>query len=173
MREDRGDKMNASILRKIKGSFLLFIWLLLVQVISSLLTMIVTMILGIFNLVGPTPLWQWILNGVLIWLLWFFAGWIMPRTDQLKPDLVAIVLAIWTLMTSLLRNISLYFLPQQFFGTMLREILQALYFDSNVRFDSYWDLPIGCFLLSITLGVGLLLSRKHPKATQVPGRENA
>ena len=153
--------MKVRVLREFKSFFLLFLWLLLLQIISSLLTVVGTMIFGIFNLVGPTPLWQWILNGVLTCLLWFLAGWFMPYVDQLKPGGAVTVLTIWTVLTSFMRGVYLLFLPQQFCGTMLREILQAFHYDSGVRLDEYWDLPIGCFLLSIVLGTGLLLRRKH------------
>jgi hypothetical protein len=172
--------MKASILRELKGSLLLLLWLLPVQFLSAMLTglgsvlaAVGAIIFGVFHLVGSTPLWQWILGGVLVCLLWFLAGWFMPCADQLRPGGAAVVLTIWTVLTSFMHAVYLLFLPQELCGGMIMQILQALYYDSGAWLDQYWDLPIGCFMLSAALGVGLILRRKHAKASHKTSGENA
>lgn len=165
--------MKTGVLQGLKHSLLLFLWLLLLQFISSLLTVVVTVIFGVFHLMGPTPLWEQILHGVLTCLLWFYAGWFMPCADQLRPGGTVAVLTIWTVLTSFMQGVYLLFLPQQFCGGMLRQIFLFFQPNSSVLLDYYWGFPIGCILLSVALGVGLLLRRKHPKASHKTRGENA
>jgi hypothetical protein len=67
-----------------------------------------------------------------------------------------------------MRNMYLFLLPQRICGGMIIQIVQSLYYDSIVWLDAYWDLPIGCFLLSVALGVGLLLRRNHTGHSTMP-----
>lgn len=155
--------MKVSVNRWLKSSLLLFLWLLLVQFISSVLTGLVALIFGIIQPVG-TALWQWIINGTLTCLFWLWMGWYTPHFAQPRPVGTVAVLTMWSMLTSFMRNMYLFLLPQRICGGMIIQIVQSLYYDSIVWLDAYWDLPIGCFLLSVALGVGLLLRRNHTKA---------
>ena len=165
--------MKRSVLRGLKGSLLLLLWLLLVQFVSSLLSVVVIVILGAGHPVGPTPLWEWIIFGGLSCLFWFVMGWVITDVIQLRPAGAFAVLTIWTIVTSLMQNVYLLFLPQQTCGGMCREILQFLRNDPGVRLDDYLDLPIGCFLLSAALGAGMLFRRKHTKSIYNRSEESA
>lgn len=156
--------MKRNVLRGLRSSLLLFLWLLLVQFISSLLSIGVILILGINHPVGPTPLWVWIIDGVLICLFWLVMGMVTPDVVQLRLAGVVAMLMVWAILTSLMRNVYLLFLPQKTCGGMLRQILQFLRYNSAFLLDEYQDLPIGCFLLSVTFGVGVLLRQKRTKA---------
>ena len=156
--------MKTGVLRGLKNSLLLFLWLLLVQFFSSVLTGLVTMIFGIVHPVGSTPLWQWIINGALTCLFWLWMGWYTPHFAQPRPVGAVAVLTMWSMLTSSMRNMYLFLLSQRICGGMIIQIVQSLYYDSRVWLDAYWDLPIGCFLLSVAFVVGLLIRRNHTKA---------
>lgn len=155
--------MKLNVFRGLRSSLLLFLWLLLVQFISSLLSVGVILILGISHPVGPTPLWEWIIAGVVICLFWLVMGVVTPDVVQLRLAGVVAMLMGWAMLTSLMRNAYLLFLPQITCGGMLRQIIQFLHYNSSFLLDEYRDLPIGCFLLSVTFGAGLLLRRKRTK----------
>lgn len=161
--------MKASVLRGLKNSLLLLLWLLLVQFTSSLLSMVVILILGLSHPIGPTPLWQWIMEGVLICSFWFVMGWVAAHVVQPRPVGATAVLTIWTLLTSLMRNAYLFLLPQRTCGGMLRESLRLLCYDPSAWRGEYWDLPSGCLLLSAALGVGLLFRRKRKARNKADG----
>ena len=155
--------MKISVNRRLKSSLLLFLWLLLVQFISSVLTGLVALILGIIQPVG-TALWQWVINGALTCLFWLFMGLYTPHFAQPRPVGTVAVLTMWSILTSLLRNMHLILLPQRICGGMIIQIAHSLHYDSIAWLDAYWDLPIGCFLLPAALGVGLLLRRNQMQA---------
>ena len=155
--------MKVSVNRWLMSSLLLFLWLLLVQFISSVLTGLVALIFGIIQPVG-TALWQWIINGALTCLFWLWMGWYTPHFAQPRPVGTVAVLTMWSILTSLLRNMHLILLPQRICGGMIIQLVHSLHYDSIGWLDTYWDLPIGCFLLSAALGVGLLLRRNQMKA---------
>lgn len=115
--------MKVNVLRGLRSSLLLFLWLLLVQFISFLLSVGVILILGISHPVGPTPLWQWIIDGVLICLFWLVMGMVTPDVVQLRLAGVVAMLTVWAILTSLMRNAYLLLLPQKTCGGMLRQIL--------------------------------------------------
>ena len=151
--------MKRDVLCGVRSVLLLSLWLLLVQILSSFLSAGVILLMGISHPVGPTPLWQWILAGALICLLWLGMGVVAPDVIQLGPIGTAAVLVVWALLTAWMRNVPLLFLPQSTCGGMVRNMVQCLLPGSGLPLDKYRDLPMGCVILSATFGVGLLVRR--------------
>lgn len=161
--------MKIRILRELKSSSLLFLWLLLVQTVCALFTLVVAILAfvvmvfgGGLVLGGSTPLWEWIAYGVPICLFWLAMGRVAPHVIRPGPTGAVIVLMMWAILTSLMRNAYLLLLAQRVCGGMLEQILQSL--DYNSQFDKERALTIGCFLLPAVFGVGLLLRQKHTEA---------
>ena len=153
------------ILRELKSSLLLFLWLLLVQTVCALFILVVAILVFMFLLFGgslvlggSTPLWEWIAYGVPICLFWLAMGRFAPHA--VRPGLAGavIVLTMWAALTSLMRNMDLLLLAQSAYGGMLEKILQFL---DHSGFDKERALTIGCFLLPATFGMGLILGRKR------------
>ncbi|MDE6589601.1 MAG: hypothetical protein K2K53_04475 [Oscillospiraceae bacterium] len=154
--------MKIRILRELKSSLLLFLWLLLVQTVCALFTLVVAILAlvlmafgGSLVLGGSTPLWEWIAYSVPICLFWLAMGRFAPHV--VRPGLVGavIVLTMWAILTALMRNAYLFLLAQRVCGGMLEQILQSVNYNS--QFDKERVLTIGCFLLPATLGMGLIL----------------
>ena len=160
--------MKARILRELKSSFLLFLWLLLMQTAADLLLAVAAALglllaaLGVFPLVGRTPLWVWIALSVPVCLSWLAMGWLAPRAVRPGPAETAVVLTVWSVLASLMSSVYFLFLAQKVCGGMLEQILRSLGHDA-------WSaeklaLTAACFLLSTVLGMGLLWGRKHTAA---------
>lgn len=161
--------MKIRILRVLKSSLLLFLWLLLVQIVCALFTLVVSILVlvlmafvGTLVLGGSTPLWEWIAYGVPICLFWLLMGRFAPHVVRPGPAGAVIVLTMWAILTSLMRNAYLLLLAQRACGGMLEQILQSLGYNS--QFDKERSLTIGCFLLPAVLGIGLFLGRKRTVA---------
>lgn len=158
--------MKIKILRKLKSFLLLFLWLLLVQTVCALFTLVASILAlvlmafgGSLVLGGSTLLWEWIAYGVLICLFWLMMGQFAPRVVRPGPAGAVVVLTTWAVLTSLMRNADLLLLTQRTCGGMLEQILQSL--DHISRFDKERALTVGCFLLPATFGMGLILGRKR------------
>ena len=154
--------MKRRILRELKSSLLLFLWLLMVQTTSALFTVVIMLALeltvyGGIQLVS-TPLWEWIAYGVLIFLFWLVMGWAAPHDVRPGAAGAVIVLTMWAALTSLMRNMDLLLLAQSACGGMLEKILQFL---DHSGFDKERALTIGCFLLPAMFGMGLILGQKR------------
>lgn len=162
--------MKRNALHGLRNALLLALWLLLVQALSAILSAVVILLLGISHPVGPTPLWQWVVSGVLICLLWLGMGMAAPAFVQLHPAGTVLLLTAWALLSSWMRNAYLLFLPQSTCGGMLRNMAQSLLPDSGLLLDDYQDLPIGCFALSAAFGIGLLF-RRRPAAAAMEENE--
>lgn len=167
--------MKTRILRELKSSSLLFLWLLLVQTVCALFTLVVAILAltlmafgGILVLSGSTPLWEWIACGVPICLFWLVMGRFAPHVARPGPAGAVVVLTMWAVLTSLMPNMYLLLLAQRTCGRMLGQILQSL--DYSSQFDEGPALTIGCFLLSAALGMGLLLGRKRTVAADHDGQ---
>lgn len=167
--------MKTRILRGLKSSFLLFLWLLLAQAASALFTLAAAMLAlvlmafgGILVLGGPTPLWEWIACGVPLCLFWLLMGRFAPHAARPGPAGAVIVLTMWAVLTSLMRNMYLLLLAQRICGGMLEQILQFL--DCSSWFDKERALTTGCFLLPAALGTGLLWGRKRTAAAGRDGQ---
>lgn len=156
--------MKRDVLHGLRSALLLSLWLLLTQVLSAILSAVVILLLGISHPVGPTPLWQWVVSGVLICLLWLGMGMAAPAFVQLHPAGTVLLLTAWALLSSWMRNAYLLFLPQSTCGGMLRNMVQVLVHSSGSLLDEYRDLPVGCFVLSAAFGVGLLFRRRPAAA---------
>lgn len=102
---------------------------------------------------------QAIAYGVPISLFWLVMGRFAPHAVRPGPAGAVIVLTMWAILTSLMRNAYLFLLAQRVCGGMLEQILQPL--DYSSQFDKERALTIGCFLLPTALGMGLLWGRKH------------
>jgi len=166
--------MKIKILRELRASFLLFLWLLLVQTVCALVALVVAtlaMVLmafgGFLVLGGSTPLWEWIAYGVPICLFWLVMGRFAPHAVRPGPAGAVVVLTMWAVLTSLMRNAYLLLFSQRVCGGMLEQILQSLHYSSG--FDEERALTIGCFLLPVVLGMGLLLGRKRTAAVDHGG----
>lgn len=166
--------MRLRIMRELKSSFLLFLWLLLVQTVCALFVLVAAILAlvmmalgGTLVLSGSTPLWEWVVYGVLICLFWLAMGRLAPRTARPGPAGAVAVLAMWAVLTSLMRGMDLIFLAQRACGGMLEQILPSLGWSSG--FDQDRALIIGCFLLSAVFGMGLFLGRKPAVATSHDG----
>lgn len=162
--------MKTKIPRELKRSFLLFLWLLLAQTVCALFTLLASILAlvsmalgGSLALSGHTPLWVWIGGGALVCLFWLMMGRLTPRPARPGFAGTAAVLAVWAVLTSLIRG-DLPFLAQRLCGGMLEEILQSLRYGCRVTFDRELDLAIGCFLLSAVFGMGLLWGWKRAAA---------
>lgn len=162
--------MRIRILRGLKSSFLLFLWLLLVQTVCALFTLVASILAlvlmafgGSLVLGGSTSLLGWIAGGVLLCLFWLVMGQFAPHVVRPGPVRAVVVLTMWAVLTSLMRNMDLIFLAQRACGGMLEQILQSL--NHSSQFDKERALTIGCFLLPAMLGLGLLLGRKRTVET--------
>lgn len=160
-----GADVKTRILRELKSSLLLFLWLLLAQTVCALFTLVAAILAlvlmalsGMLVLGGPTPLWEWIAYGVPICLFWLVMGRSAPPVVRPGPAGTVVVLSVWAVLTSLMRNMYLPLLAQRACGGMLEHILHPLGHGHSVWSD---DLTIGCFLLPAVLGMGLLLGRKR------------
>lgn len=158
--------MKIRIPRELKSSFLLLLWLLLVQTVCALFTLVAAILAlvlmafgGSLVLGGSTPLWEWIACGVPVCLFWLAMGRFAPHVVRPGPAGTVVVLTVWAVLTSLMRNAYLLLLAQSVCGGMVEQILQLL--DCSSWFDKGRALTIGCFLLPAALGVGLLLGRKR------------
>ena len=164
--------MKRRILRELKSSLLLFLWLLMVQTTSALFTVVTMLALDLTAYGGiqlvSTPLWEWIAYGVLIFLYWLVMGWFAPHDVRPGAAEAVIVLTMWAALTSLTWNIVyLLSLAQKTFGGMLEQILRSLgYRDWNNELRS---LIIASLLLSAAFGMGLLLGRKRTAAADHDG----
>lgn len=158
--------MKMKILCELKASLLLFLWLLLIQFTAAFFTVLAMLALalgGIIPLVGPTPLWQWIVGGVLTCLFWMMMGWFAPHVVQPRPAGAVIVLTIWAALTFLMANMPLLFLAQEL-GGMLGQILRPLGHSSWIV-----EKLVPCLLLPAALGMGLFLGRKRTVAVGYGG----
>ena len=160
--------MKIKLLRELKHSVLLFLWLLLGQLAASaLLTVASVLVLalgafGVIPLVGRGPLWVWIAVGVPVCLFWLATGRFAPQAVRPGPVGAAAVLTVWAVLASLLRTMyTMYplFLPQEFCGGMLEQILRL--WGCGAWADKGLGATIACFLLSAVVGMGLYLGRKH------------
>ena len=164
--------MKKGLFNGIKSGGMLFLWLMLSQFISSLLLGIVALIGWIIHPMGPTPLWAYIGSSVVFCAFWFYMGWRTPYADQMKPGGAVAVITVWTVLTFLMEGVLLFFSPQPLCGAVIREIFEAVYYDSRVWFDEFWDAPIGYLMLSTSLGVGLIRKQKKLKENPVTNDEN-
>ena len=158
--------MKRNVLRGLRSSLLLFLWLLLVQFISAVLVTILILVTHIGHLLGPTPLWVQIIIALPICLFWLVMGVVTPDVVQLRPAGLAAVLLGWAIVTALMRSVYLLFLPQQTCSGMLLEILKLLFSGPTFLKDDYQNSLIGFFLLPVTFGAGILLGQKRRKAKQ-------
>ena len=69
-------------------------------------------------------------------------------------------------------NVYLIFLPQQLAGGMIREIAEAVNYDSRMWFYDLWDWPIGSLMLSASFAFGLSRKIKKLKAAPQAKEEN-
>lgn len=160
--------MKTKLLCELKRSVLLFLWLLLGQLaVSVLLTVasILALALGAFGvipLVGHGPLWVWIAVGVPVCLFWLAMGRFAPQAIRPGSVGAAAVLAVWAVLASLLRTMyTMYplFLPQEFCGGMLEQILRL--WGCGAWADKGLGVTIACFLLPAVVGMGLYLGWKR------------
>ena len=165
--------MKKGLLNGIKSGGTLFLWLMLSQFISSLLLGIVALIGWIIHPMGSTPLWEYIGCSVIFCAFWFYMGWRTPYADQLKPGVAVPVIAVWTVMTFLMEGTLLFFSPQPQCGAVIREIFEAVNYESRFWFYEFWDTVIGYVMLSTALGVGLFRKQKKLKENPVTNEENA
>ncbi len=145
----------------------LLLCLCVVQLMAAVLVAIVMLVLaltGIVPLVGPTPLWGWIVSGVLVCLLWLGMGRL--TSCAVRPGAVetVAVLVIWAGLTVLLSNMPLLFYPQDLCGGMLEQLL-------GIQDHSSWLVRsvVPCLLLSAVFGAGLFWGWKTqstPRSTQ-------
>ncbi|MCM1440806.1 MAG: hypothetical protein NC131_16630 [Roseburia sp.] len=171
--------MKTRLLCQLKSSLLLLLWLLLTQTIADLLLAAAAMLalllgaVGIFPLVGPTPLWVWIAGGVLTGLFWLAMGWSAPRAVRTGTVGTAAALAVWSAgtaaalaawsaLTSLVSVVYFLCLAQKFCGGMLLPIPQSL--GCDLWTAEQLARTAACFLLPAVLGVGLLLRRRRTAA---------
>lgn len=153
------------ILRELKSSLLLFLWLLLVQTVCALFILVASTLLfllmvfsGSLALGSSTPLWEWIAYGVPICLFWLAMGRFVPHVVRPGPAGAVVILTMWTVLTSLMRKMDFPLLAQNACGGLLEKILQFL---DHSGFDKERALTIGCFLLPAMFGMGLILGQKH------------
>ncbi len=144
---------------------MLFLWLLLAQTIAALFSVLVMLVVLILlamgiqlQLLGHTPLWEWIACGVPICLYWLAMGRIAPYAARPGPVGIVAVLTVWGILTSLMRNMYLILFVQRTCGGMLEEILGC---------EGGLALTIACFLLPAALGMGLLLGRGEKKGLTI------
>lgn len=168
--------MKIRVLRELKSSFLLFLWLLLVQTVCAVFTVTVSILAlmlmafsGTLVLGGSTlAVWGWIACAVPICLFWLAMGRFAPHAVRPGPVGTVAVLTLWAALTSLMGGADLIFLSQSVCGGMLEQILCSL--DLSSWFDKGRALTIGCFLLPAVLGAGLLLGRKRTAAVGCDGQ---
>ena len=156
----------------LKSAGTIFLGLLVGQLVLSLLISVVTLIVGLITWGSPTPLALTIATGLICCYLWYHLGWSTVDADQLHRGGMISAVIIWTLLTSLMINVYLIFLPQQLAGGMIREIAEAVNYDSRWWFYDFWDWPIGSLLLSASFAFGLSRKIKKLKAAPQAKEEN-
>lgn len=148
------------------------LWLLMGQFFGSLLYAVTSTIIGLLTLGYATPLWVYVASAALACYLWYLLGWYTPYADRLKLGGAVVVLVVLTVLISYMESVPLFFLPQQGCGEMLRHIMRDVFRDPSVRSHGGWFYPVGCVMMSASLGVGLFRKQKKLKENPVTNDEN-